>query len=165
MIDTSYHIRHRLELKSFHFAQFLPNTYRAAHRSSRSSDGLLVSNTVDDCIQGQIAQNIFKSKIEARPVKAGESVVTTWLANITFHLQPIWLQTLVVIDSGSRLTSFPSFCPPPSEVTVLFDSNLSRRPFLEQAVVDSSIKMCCFTQDSIRNMLFCSYVIFLLRDQ
>ena len=29
----------------------------------------------------------------------------------------------------------------------------------------SSIQTCCFAQDSIRNMLFCSYVIFLLRDQ
>ena len=29
-------------------------------------------NTVDDCLQGQIAQKIFKSNIEARPVKAGD---------------------------------------------------------------------------------------------
>ena len=36
----------------------------------------------------------------------------------------------------SRLTSFPSFCTPPSQVTVLFFLNLSRRPFLRQ-VVDS----------------------------
>ena len=60
------------------------------------------------------------------------TLVTTWLSNIAFHLRPIWLQTLVAIDSESRLTSFPSFCAPPSEVAVLFDSNLSRRPFLGQ---------------------------------
>ena len=29
----------------------------------------------------------------------------------------------------------------------------------------SSIQTCCFAQDSIRNMWFCSYVIFLLRDE
>ena len=49
------------------------------------------------------------------------------VSNIAFHLRPIWLQTLVAIDSESRLTSFPSFCAPPSEVAALFDSNLSRR--------------------------------------
>ena len=37
----------------------------------RSSYGGLVSSTVDDCLQRQIAQKIFKSKIEARQVKAG----------------------------------------------------------------------------------------------
>ena len=31
LIDTSYCIRHRLELKYFHFAQFLLNAHRAAH--------------------------------------------------------------------------------------------------------------------------------------
>ena len=32
LINTSYCIRHRLELKYFHFAQFLLNAHRAAHR-------------------------------------------------------------------------------------------------------------------------------------
>ena len=31
LIDISYHIQHRLELKYFHFAQFLLNAHRAAH--------------------------------------------------------------------------------------------------------------------------------------
>ena len=55
------------------------------------------------------------------------TLVTAWLSNITFHLRPIWLQTLVVIDSESYQTSFPSICAPPSEVAVLFrvNSNLS----------------------------------------
>ena len=69
------------------------------------------------------------------------TLVTTWLSNIAFHLRPIWLRTLVAIDSESRLTSFPSFCTPPSEVAALFDSNLSRRPFLAQ-VVDSNLLLC-----------------------
>ena len=62
------------------------------------------------------------------------TLVTSWLSNIAFHLRPIWLQTLVAIDSESCLTSFPRFCAPPSEVAVLFDSNLSRRPFFGQVV-------------------------------
>ena len=73
-------------------------------------------------------------------------------------IEPIGLQTLVVIDSESFHRAFPSFCAPPSEVAVLFDSNLSRRPVLRQ-VIDLDLL------DSIRNMLFCSYVICLLRDQ
>ena len=31
LIDTSYHIQHRLELKYFHFAQFLLNAHWATH--------------------------------------------------------------------------------------------------------------------------------------
>ena len=61
-------------------------------------------------------------------------LVTTWLSNIAFHLRPLGLQTLVAIDSESRLTLFPSFCAPPFEVAVLFDTNLSRCPFLGQVV-------------------------------
>ena len=79
------------------------------------------------------------------------TLVTTWPLNIAFHLRPIWLQTLVAINSEWCKTSFPSFCEPPSKVAVLFNSNLSRRPFLAQVV-------------DFRKMLFCSYVIFLLRD-
>ena len=30
-----------------------------------------ISNTVDDCLQKQIAKKIFKSKIKACPVNAG----------------------------------------------------------------------------------------------
>ena len=60
--------------------------------------------------------------------------VTASFSNIAFHLQQIWLQSLVAINSESRLTLFPSFCTPPSEVAVLFYSNLSRCPFLRQVV-------------------------------
>ena len=69
------------------------------------------------------------------------TLVTPWLSNIAFHLRPTWLQSLVAIDSESRLTSFLSFCAPPSEVAALFDSNLSRRPFLGQ-VVDTDLLLC-----------------------
>ena len=39
-------------------------------RSSRYSHGWLVSNTVHDCLQRQIAQKILKLKIEVCPVNA-----------------------------------------------------------------------------------------------
>ena len=38
LIDTSYRIRHRLELKYFHFAQFLLNAHRAAHQPRKSEN-------------------------------------------------------------------------------------------------------------------------------
>ena len=66
---------------------------------------------------------------------------TGWLSNIAFHLQPIWLQASVAIDSESRLTLFPSFWAQPSEVAALFYLNLSRCPFLGQ-VVDSDLLLC-----------------------
>ena len=85
-------------------------------------------------------------------------LVTTWLSNIAFHLLPIWLQTLVAINSESSLTSFPTFCAQPS---VLFYLNLSRRPFLRQLLISP----CCFAQDLNQNMRFCSDVIGTNQDQ
>ena len=38
LIDTSYRIRHSLELKSFHLAQFLLNAHRAAHQPRKSEN-------------------------------------------------------------------------------------------------------------------------------
>ena len=63
---------------------------------------------------------------------------STCLPNIAFRLRLIWMHTLDAIDLKSCQTSFPSFCAPPCEVAVLFNSNLSRRPFLGQVdeVVD-----------------------------
>ena len=45
--------------------------------------------------------------------------VTIWLSNIAFHLRPIWLQTLIAIESKSYKTSFPSFCAPLSDLDLL----------------------------------------------
>ena len=39
-IDTSYRIWHRLELKYFHFAQFLLNAHRAAHQTRKVNEKL-----------------------------------------------------------------------------------------------------------------------------
>ena len=38
LIDTSYRIRHRLELNLFHFAQFLLIAHQAAHRPRKSEN-------------------------------------------------------------------------------------------------------------------------------
>ena len=73
--------------------------------------------------------------------KSSHQKCTTWLSNIAFHLQPIWLETLVAIDAASCLTSFLSFCSLPSEVAVLFNSNLSRCPFLRK-LVDLDLLIC-----------------------
>ena len=64
------------------------------------SYGWLVSNTVDDCLQRQIAQKVLQRQ------KWKLVLVTTWLPNIALYLLPIWLQTLGSIDSESRLTLF-----------------------------------------------------------
>ena len=50
-------------------------------------------------------------------------------------------KTFVAINSESRLTLFPTFCAPPSEVAVLFYSNLSGCPFLRQ-VIDLDLLLC-----------------------
>ena len=165
-INTSHCNQHLLELKYFHLTQFLLNPHQAAQQpwksenwwleiwSSRSSYGWLVSNTVlIDCLQRQIAKKIFKSKIKACPVILSMMITMWWHSNTACHLQLIWLQTLVLIDSESRLTSFSSFCVEPSEVATLFNSNLSRRPFLEQ-VVDWDLLLCrskwhCFGQQQL----------------
>ena len=119
------------------------------------------SVTQDDCLQRQIAKKFFKLKIEACSVNAGPLLVTTQLSNIIFHLQPIWLQTLIAIDSESRLTLFPSFCAQPSEVAVLFYSNLTRSPFLRQ-VINLGLLLCTGF-DSEHAVLFVCLDIFTQR--
>ena len=98
----------------------------------------MVSNTVDVCVQRQIAQKSLNWKSKR---VLSTRLVTKWLSNIAFHLQLIWRQTLIAIDSELRLTSFPSFCAQPSEVAGLFYLNLSRLPFIGQ-VIDSDLQLC-----------------------
>ena len=97
----------------------------------------MVSNTVDECLQRKIAQKIFKSKIKACPVNAGHYMA--FKHHISFAID-------LAANFGCDLFRFtpdifPSFCEPPSEVAALFNSNLSRRPFLRQ-VVDSDLLLC-----------------------
>ena len=80
----------------------------------RLNYGWLVSNTIADCLQRQIAQKVFKSKVKDSKLVLS-TLVTTWLSNTAFDLLPIWLQTLVAIYSESRLILFSSFCVQPSE--------------------------------------------------
>ena len=79
------------------------------------------------------------------------TLVTTLLSYIAFHLQLIWLQTLVAIDAESRLTSFPNICVQPSEVAGLFYLNPSRRPFLGQVV---NLDLICTGFDLEHAVLF-----------
>ena len=153
-----YCIAHRLELKYFHFAVvstiFAQCSWSSwltssenweleivdRSQSSRSKYGWMVSNTLDNYFQRQIAKKIFESKIEACPVNAG-----LCMGSIAFKhylsVVLIWLKTLVAVDSESCQKLFPSFCAWPSEVTVLFNGNLSRRPFLGQ-VSDWDLLLC-----------------------
>ena len=61
-----------------------------------------VSNTVHDCLHRQIAEKIKNWNLSC--------------PNIAFHLLPIWVQTLVAINSEWCRASFPSFCVPPDEL-------------------------------------------------
>ena len=69
-----------------------------------------------------------------------------------FSFRQLWLQALVSIHSESCKSlpenhaslcqsSFPSLSSPTSEVVVLFDRNLRRRPFFRQ-VVDLNLLLC-----------------------
>ena len=103
----------------------------------------------------------LKNSLDWKSKLVQSTQVSAWLSNITFHLQPIWLQTLVAIDSESCQRSLLSVCSQPSEVAVLFYWNLNRRPFLRQ-VVDFDLLLC--TGFNLQHAdLFLSMI--LLRDQ
>ena len=77
-----------------------------------------------------------------------------FLGLVTFHLRPIELQALVAIDSKSCQTSFPSICAPPSEVAVLFYSNLSRLPFLRE-VINLDLLLCTGLKSEYAVLFLC----------
>ena len=80
------------------------------------------ATVLDECLQRQIDKKIFKLKIKACPVNTDHCMA--FKHSIWF--ETYLAETLVVIDSESRLTSFPSSCALQSEVSVLFYLNLSR---------------------------------------
>ena len=88
---------------------------------------------------------LLRKSSNRKPKLVLSTLVTIWLSNIAFHLQLIWLQTLVVIDSESCQISFPSFYAQPSEVSMLFYSNLSTRPFLGQESQDVNLDLLLCT--------------------
>ena len=85
---------------------------------------------------------------EAHPVNT-DLYIRAWLSNITFHLLPIWLRTLV---SKLLHTASWSCCAD--------DWNLSRRPFLGQVVYFDLLLCTGFDPEQV-DMLPCP---FLLRD-
>ena len=105
--------------------------------------------------------NCSKKSLHRKSKLVLSTLVTTWLSNIAFHLQSIWLQNFgcyrirVMPDIVSKLLRAAIW----SRCTVRFESE----HFLGHS--SSSIWIWCFAQDSIWNMRFCSYVTFLLRDQ
>ena len=167
LINTSYCNQHRLELKHFSFAQFLLNAHQAAHQPWKvRTDNFKFRTYVRDWVLDgwSVTQkiNVYEGgllkKSSNRKLKLVLStLVTTWLSNITFHLLLIWLQTLVTINSESRLTSFPSFCVPPSEValcrcTVQFKSE--QTPFSQTGDL-----LLCTRFDSEHAVLFLCHIL------
>ena len=71
-----------------------------------------------------------------------------------------WWQTLVAIDSESRLKSFPSFCALPSEVAGLFNPYLSKHPFLGLGQVVSLVLLLCTGTDSEHAILFLCHIVY-----
>ena len=102
---------------------------------------------------GKLLKKILKSK----PKLILSTLVTTWISKIAFHLQPIWLQTLIANDSESC----QSFCALPSEVTVLFDLMFESQHCKQMLFSwTSNGYICCFQvlcTGFDRNMQICSY--------
>ena len=112
----------------------------------------------DKCLQRQIAQKIFKSKTEAHQVNAGHCMAfkhrISFVMDLAAKLCKLWLR-LIQIHACYRFQAFVS-------------SSLKSLCYLIRIWADalsldrSFIYSCCFAQGSIWNLLFCSYVIFLL---
>ena len=64
-----------------------------SQRSSRFVCSWLVSSTVDEDFQCQIAQKSSNQSKLALSMK-----VYTWISDISFHLRQFWLQTLITIN-------------------------------------------------------------------
>ena len=89
------------------------------------------------------------------------TLVTRWLSNTAFHLLLIWLKLWLQSIQNHARHSFQAFARSHLKslhcsIQIWADALSSGR---------SSIWTCCFAQDSIWNILFCSYVILLLRDR
>ena len=64
---------------------------------------------------------------------------------------------MVAIDSELRLTLFTSFCAQPSEVSVLFYSNLRRCPFLGEVVIYLLLSTGFFLEDVV--LFLCLFLL------
>ena len=122
-------------------------------RSMRSSYGWLVSNTVNDGLQRQIAHKIFKLKIEAHPVNAGHYMAFKHLISFATDLAANFgcYRFRITPDIVSKLWRASIW----SRCAVWFESE--QTPFLLTG------RWC--RPAALHRMLFCSYVIFLPKDQ
>ena len=94
------------------------------YRPSRSSCVWLVSSTVDNCFQLQIAQNKnWSLSSQCRPLD-GFLYLFSFATVLAINFGCNWFRITV-----SCQRYFPSFCTWPSEVAVLFDWNVSRHSF------------------------------------
>ena len=122
----------------------------------------MVSNTEDECLQRKIAQKIFKSKIEARPVNAGHYMAFKHrISFATDLIAKLSVQTLVAINLESCQTSFPSFCALPSEVavlSVLFYSNLNKALSLDSGQVIDLYLLLCTGSNPEQAVLFLCHI-------
>ena len=143
-------------------------------------DGWLVSNTIDDCLQRQIAKKIFKLKIKA--YWSLSALVTTWLCHaalkycISFatdwaaKLCKLWLRTwnwfrIMMPDIVSKLlhASISSCC------ALWFKSEQTdsvRHPFIGQ-VADFDLLLCTGFDSEHADQIHAGFDLrtFLLRDQ
>ena len=111
----------------------------------------MVSNTVDECLQKQIAKKIFQSKIEPQSVNAGHYIAFKYSISLATNLAANFGSNQITItpDIVSKLLL------PPSEVavlSVLFNLKLSRRSFLRQVV--NLFLLLCTGLDSEHAVLF-----------
>ena len=107
-----------------------------------------------DVCKGRLTKKmgVFKLKIEAHPVNAGR-----WTCCMAFkHSISLAINLAANFGFESRLTSFPNFCllHSGSEVAGLFDSNLSKGPFLGQ-VVHLDLLLCTGFDSEHAVLLLC----------
>ena len=100
----------------------------------------MVSNTVGECLQRKIAQkssNLKSKLVLSGSVNAGHYVAFKYRISFVRDLAENFgcYRFRITPDIVSKL------CAQPSEVTALFNSNLSRHPFLGQ-VVDTDMLLC-----------------------
>ena len=107
LIDTSYSIQHRLELKYQHLAQFCSMLIEQHINLEkvRTDDLEYWTDILDQVMEGwSVTQykivyygRLLKESSNWKSKLVLSTLVTTWLSNIAFHLRPILLQTLVAI--------------------------------------------------------------------
>ena len=149
-VDISYCIRHRLELKYF--------TSYCSHKFC----SMLIKQLIN--LEKVGTDNLKISKIEARPVNAGHYMAFKHLISFATDLAANFGCDRIGItpDIVSKLLRAAIW----SRCAVRFESGqMPMGPISRIGRLFREFQTCCFAQDSILNMLICSYVIFLLRDQ